>query len=60
MKPITEDQDVDPVFLAMLKRFNNDIKKSGILDEVKERRYYVKPSAIKRAEEKARWRRAHR
>lgn len=32
----------------MIKRFNKKVKKSGILDEVKERRYYEKPSKIRR------------
>ena len=32
----------------MIKRFNNKVKKSGILEEVRERRYYEKPSKLKR------------
>lgn len=31
-----------------IKRFNNEVKKHGILDEYKERERYRKPSEIKR------------
>ncbi len=32
----------------MIKKFNRKVKKMGILDEVRERRYYTKPSVKKR------------
>ena len=32
----------------MIRRFNKKVKKSGILDEIRERKYYEKPSKIKR------------
>ena len=32
----------------MIKRFRRKVKKAGILDEVKKRKYYKKPSQIKR------------
>tara|TARA_Y100000310_G_scaffold338935_2_gene430034 strand:- start:597 stop:794 length:198 start_codon:yes stop_codon:yes gene_type:complete len=36
----------------MIKKFIRKIKKSGLMDEVLDRRYYVKPSDKKRAEKK--------
>jgi ribosomal protein S21 len=38
----------------MLKQFTKTVEKSGILKEVKARRYFEKPSAIKRRLEKQR------
>jgi small subunit ribosomal protein S21 len=35
-----------------IKRFNKKIKKMGIINEVKERRYYTKPSDKKRRAKK--------
>ena len=35
-----------------IKRFNKKIKKMGIINEVKERRYYTKPSDMKRRAKK--------
>jgi len=32
----------------MIKRFTRKVKKLGILDEIKKRRYYKKPSEIRR------------
>jgi len=32
----------------MIRRFVRKVKKAGILDEVKKRRYYKKPSEIRR------------
>jgi len=32
----------------MIKRFNKKVKKSGILEEVRERRYFEKPSKLRR------------
>ena len=36
----------------MIKRFIKRVKKSGIMEEVMNRRYYVKPSTKKRLEKK--------
>ena len=36
----------------MIKRFNKKVKKLGIIDEIKERRYYTKPSEAKRIAKK--------
>tara|TARA_A100001011_G_scaffold229132_1_gene237271 strand:+ start:4165 stop:4401 length:237 start_codon:yes stop_codon:yes gene_type:complete len=36
----------------MIKRFNKKVKKLGIIDEIKERRYYTKPSEAKRLAKK--------
>jgi small subunit ribosomal protein S21 len=33
----------------MIKKFTRKVKKSGVLDEVRERRYYTKPSVKRRA-----------
>jgi ribosomal protein S21 len=49
--PVTQNQDgviVDSAFEKMLKDFTRKIRKEGILEEVKRRRYYIKPSAAKR------------
>ena len=35
-------------FEKMVKKFTRKVKKSGILDEVRERRYYTKPSVKRR------------
>ena len=35
---------------VLIKKFNRAVKKSGIIQEVRERRYYQKPSDIKRRE----------
>jgi len=35
-----------------LRRFNRIIQEEGILDEVKERQFYIKPSATKRIKDK--------
>ena len=34
----------------LIKKFNRAVKKSGIIQEVRNRRYYEKPSDIKRKE----------
>ena len=34
----------------LIKKFNRAVKKSGIIQEVRERRYYQKPSDVKRKE----------
>ena len=36
----------------MIKRFNKKVKKLGIIDEIKERRHYIKPSEQKRLAKK--------
>ena len=36
----------------MIKRFNKKIKKLGLIDEIKERKYYTKPSEVKRLAKK--------
>jgi small subunit ribosomal protein S21 len=37
----------------MIKKFSRKVKKSGILDELKDRRYYVKKSVKRRLKRKA-------
>lgn len=51
---LPENVPVDYLFEKMLKTFIKQVDKTGILREVKERRYYTKPSEAKRAEEKRR------
>ena len=55
-KPIILPENVpqDFNFERMLKNFLKQVDKSGVLKEVKARRYYEKPSAIKRRKEKER------
>jgi ribosomal protein S21 len=48
---------VDFAFEKMLKRFMKDVEKSGVLELVKLKRYYVKPSELKRLGKKNRGRR---
>ncbi len=36
----------------VIKRFNKKVKKLGIIEEVKERRHYIKPSERKRKAKK--------
>jgi small subunit ribosomal protein S21 len=36
-------------FERMVKKFTRKVKKSGVLEEVRERRYYTKPSEKRRA-----------
>jgi small subunit ribosomal protein S21 len=36
----------------LVKRFNKKVKKLGIIDEVKDRRHYKKPSEVKRLAKK--------
>ena len=49
----TEDVIVDFAFEKMFKDFVKQVKKDGVLEEVKRRRYYQKPSAIKRQTKKS-------
>jgi len=43
---------VDYTFENMLKQFLHQVKKEGIIEEVKSRRYYIKPSMKKRLAKK--------
>jgi len=38
----------------LIRRFAKDVKKSGIIQEIRDRRYYKKPSDRRRAERKKR------
>jgi ribosomal protein S21 len=51
---LPENVPVDYTFERLLKTFLKNVDKSGILKEVKARRYYEKPSAIRRRLEKER------
>jgi small subunit ribosomal protein S21 len=46
---VGRDENVE----AAIKRFLNKVKKSGLLDEIQERKYFKKPS-VKRNEDKRR------
>lgn len=46
---VGRDENVE----AAIKKFLNKVKKSGLLDELQERKYYKKPS-VERNEEKRR------
>ena len=48
---IVYDQDM---LGKMIKKFTRKVKKCGVLEEVRERRYYTKKSDKKRAERKRR------
>jgi len=54
---LPENVPIDYEFDKRLKRFMKDVDKSGILQEVKARRYYIKPSEKKREDYKKRSRR---
>ena len=43
IKPLRKDSPE-----RMIRRFTRKVKKLGILDEIKKRRYYKKPSEIRR------------
>ena len=43
IKPLRKDSPE-----KMIRRFTRKVKKAGILDDVKKRRFYKKPSQIKR------------
>ena len=43
IKPLRKDRPE-----KMIRRFTRKVKKAGILDDVKKRRFYKKPSQIKR------------
>lgn len=46
-------------FEQALRRFNNEVKKAGIIDEVRNRSFYRKPSEINREKRKALLRKFH-
>ncbi len=53
-KPIVEQTGpADLAFEHMVKSFISKVKKDGVLDEVKRRRYFIKPSAEKREYKKS-------
>jgi ribosomal protein S21 len=54
-KPIIlpENVPIDYTFDRMLKTFIKQVEKSGILQEIRARRYYVKPSEKKRLAKKS-------
>lgn len=44
------EQKKDEPFERMLKRFVKKVKKERVIEQVRERRYYEKPSVVKRRE----------
>jgi len=50
---LPENTPIDYTFEKMLKSFLKQVQKDGILEQVKKRRYYIKPSEIKRLAKKA-------
>jgi ribosomal protein S21 len=50
---LPENVMVDYTFERMLKSFNNQVDRDGILQEVRARRYYIKPSEVKRLAKKS-------
>ena len=62
MKPVHIDVTVrdNETIERALKRFTRKVKKKGILEEVRERRYFVKPSDKKRRKKAKRIRDAKR
>ena len=51
---LPENVPIDYNFERMLKSFIKNVEKTGILQQVKDRRYYRKPSEVKREEAKKR------
>ena len=49
---LPEKVSIDYAFENMMKKFIHDVKRSGILEEIRERRYYQKPSMTKRLAKK--------
>lgn len=49
---LPENISVDYAFEKMIKSFLKKIQKDGIIQEVIKRRYYSKPSTLKRAKKK--------
>jgi len=54
---LPENVPVDYTFERMLKSFLHQVEKDGILQEIRARRYYVKPSEIRRLAKKSKKRR---
>jgi ribosomal protein S21 len=52
------EESTDPIFDYMFKKFLQQVKKDKIIEQVRARRYYSKPSEIKRLAQKARNRNA--
>ena len=53
---VKNPEDID----RAIKKFNRKVKKMGILDEVRERRYYTKPSTKRRQKKIQRKRKSRR
>jgi ribosomal protein S21 len=51
-RKVKQEGPIDFAFEHMMKSFTAQVKKDGVIDEVKRRRYYSKPSEVKRAEKK--------
>ena len=47
------EQKKDEPFERMLRRFIKKVKKERVIEQVKDRRYYEKPSVVKRKEKAA-------
>ncbi len=43
-----------------LRRFKREVRKEGIMDEIRKREYYEKPSVVKKREEEEKRRRVKR
>ena len=54
---LPENVLVDYTFERMLKSFTRQVEKTGVLQEVRARRYYTKPSEVKRLAKKSKKRR---
>lgn len=54
-QPVTpaENTPVDMNFERMFKNFVKTVRNSGVLEQVKARRYYIKPSELKRMAKKS-------
>jgi ribosomal protein S21 len=50
---LPENVPVDYTFEKLLKTFMKDVDKSGVLQEVKARKYHIKPSEKKRLAKKS-------
>jgi ribosomal protein S21 len=50
-----DEGPVDFMFEKMLKKFLREVKKEGVLEEVKRRQRYTKPSAIRRLKMQGKW-----
>lgn len=54
-QPVTppENTPIDYNFERMFKNFVKTVQKSGVLEQIKARRYYIKPSELKRMAKKS-------